>query len=104
MLPVPLSGSSDILEVPDGYHEFNQVCDDVYFVLRVMGTASSGSESGRYRDTRGFKSKVGNILLMGMQFQIIHHLYPRIPLLQTPAAYFALMPILQKRGCNLGDL
>ena len=63
-----------------------------------------GHEMGRYKDTRGFKSKLGNLFSMGMQFHIIHHLYPRIPLMQTPAAYFALKPILQKRGCDLGAL
>ena len=63
-----------------------------------------GHEQGRYRDTRGFKSKLGNIMSMGMQFHIIHHLYPRIPLALTPAAYWELKPILEKRGCELGTL
>jgi beta-carotene hydroxylase len=61
-------------------------------------------ETGRYRDTRGFKSVVGNIGSMGMQFHIVHHLHPRIPLMQTPAAYYALKPVLEARGCELGDL
>jgi beta-carotene hydroxylase len=39
-----------------------------------------------------------------MQFHIIHHLYPTIPLMQTPAAYWELKPILQRRGCDLGQL
>jgi beta-carotene hydroxylase len=34
-----------------------------------------GKEQGRYRDTRSWKSKVGNIGSMGMQFHIVHHLY-----------------------------
>jgi beta-carotene hydroxylase len=63
-----------------------------------------GTEQGRYRDTRAFKSWLGNVLSMGMQFHIIHHLYPRIPLMKTPAAYRELRPILQKRGCELGGL
>jgi beta-carotene hydroxylase len=63
-----------------------------------------GKEQTRYRDTRGFKSHVGNILSMGMQYHIIHHLYPRIPLSLTPAAYRELKPILQRRGCDLGKL
>jgi beta-carotene hydroxylase len=63
-----------------------------------------GHEQGRYRDTRGFKSKAGNLASMGMQYHIIHHLYPRIPLMKTGDAYFALKPILQKRGCDLGTL
>ncbi len=63
-----------------------------------------GHEKGRYRDTRAFKSKLGNLISMGMQYHIIHHLYPRIPLMQTPAAYYELKPILEKKGCDLGGL
>ena len=62
------------------------------------------TETGRYRDTRGFRSQWGNIGSMGMQFHIIHHLHPRIPLIRTPAAYYAMKPILEARGCDLGDL
>ena len=63
-----------------------------------------GNEQGRYRDTRAFKSRLGNLFSMGMQFHIVHHLYPRIPLALTPAAYRDLRPILEKRNCDLGDL
>ncbi len=63
-----------------------------------------GVEQGRYRDTRAFKSRLGNVLSMGMQYHIVHHLYPRIPLADTPAAYRELRPILQRRGCDLGAL
>ncbi len=63
-----------------------------------------GVEKGRYRDTRGFKSKLGNFLSMGMQYHIIHHLYPRIPLSLTPAAFRDLKPVLERRGCELGAL
>ena len=61
-------------------------------------------ERGRYRDTRGFKSRLGNVMSMGMQYHIVHHLYPRIPWSLTPAAYRDLKPILQRRGCDLGAL
>ncbi len=63
-----------------------------------------GHEQGRYKDTRGFRSYFGNILSMGMQYHIIHHLYPRIPLSKTPVAYRDLKPILVRRGCDLGGL
>jgi beta-carotene hydroxylase len=62
-----------------------------------------GREQGRYRDTRAFKSQLGNIFSAGMQYHIIHHLYPRIPLSLTPAAYRELKPILAQRGCELGN-
>ncbi|HEX7943257.1 MAG TPA: fatty acid desaturase [Phenylobacterium sp.] len=59
---------------------------------------------GRYRDTRGFRSRLGNILTMGMQYHIIHHLYPRMPLMRHPAAFRALRPILVARGCQLDGI
>lgn len=63
-----------------------------------------GSETGRYRETRAFRSRLGNLLSGGMQYHIVHHLYPTIPLMQTPAAYRALRPVLERKGCELGDL
>ena len=61
-----------------------------------------GTEQGRYRNTRSWVSAVGNIGSMGMQFHIVHHLHPYIPLYRTPAAYRELRPILEARGCELG--
>lgn len=61
-------------------------------------------EKGRYKDTRSFKSPLGNIGTMGMQFHIIHHLYPRIPLYRTPQAYWELLPILEKMGAPIDEL
>lgn len=62
-----------------------------------------GIAQGRYRDTRSWKSRVGNLGSMGMQFHIVHHLHPYIPLDRTPAAYREMKPILEARGCELGD-
>lgn len=63
-----------------------------------------GAQMGRYKDTRSFRSKVGVIGSMGMEYHIIHHLYPRIPLMRTPAAYWALKPVLEARGCDVKGL
>jgi carnitine 3-dehydrogenase len=35
---------------------------------------------------------------------IIHHLHPRIPLMRTPKAYWAMRPILEARKCDLSGL
>jgi len=61
-------------------------------------------EQGRYKDTKAFKSRIGNIGSMGMQFHMVHHLYPTIPLTLTPAAFRELRPILQRKGCDLRGL
>lgn len=56
------------------------------------------AETGRYRDTRAWTSPVGTLLSLGMEFHIVHHLYPKIPLVETPKAWRALEPILIERG------
>ena len=61
-------------------------------------------ETGRYRDTRSWKSPVGTILSAGMEYHIVHHLFPSIPLNKTPAAYRELKPILARENMRLGDL
>lgn len=60
--------------------------------------------TGRYRDTRSWKSSIGNILSMGMQYHTVHHLYPYIPLDRTPAAYREMRPLLLARGVETGGL
>lgn len=60
--------------------------------------------TGRYRDTRSFRSILGNIGSLGMQYHVIHHLHPRIPLYRTPRAYWEMKPILEARGCDVHDL
>lgn len=59
---------------------------------------------GRYRDTRSFRSILGNIGSLGMQYHVIHHLHPRIPLYRTPKAYWEMKPILEARGCDVHEL
>ncbi|MEP3225026.1 MAG: fatty acid desaturase [Parasphingorhabdus sp.] len=61
-------------------------------------------ETGRYRDTRAFKSTWGNIGSMGMQYHIVHHLHPYIPLTDTPRAYREMRPILEQRDCRLEEI
>lgn len=61
-------------------------------------------ETGRYRNTRSFRSVLGNIGSMGMQYHIIHHLHPRIPLYRTPRAYWEMRDILEARGARVGEL
>lgn len=61
-------------------------------------------QQGRYKDTQPFRSHVGNLLSMGMQYHAVHHLYPRIPLTLTPAAFRELRPILVRKGMDTRGL
>ena len=63
-----------------------------------------GDQQGRYRNTTPFKSMLGNIGSMGMQYHAVHHLYPRIPLSLTPAAFREMRPILLRRGMDTRGL
>jgi beta-carotene hydroxylase len=41
---------------------------------------------------------VGTILSMGMEYHVVHHLFPKIPLFQTGPAYWAMRDLLAERG------
>ncbi|WP_234032106.1 fatty acid desaturase [Parerythrobacter jejuensis] len=71
----------------------------VFFLSWAPHSPNMGQ--GCYRDTKNWRSQVGNILSMGMQYHIVHHLHPYIPLMQTGAAYREMKPILEARGCKL---
>jgi beta-carotene hydroxylase len=60
-------------------------------------------ETGRYRDTRSWKSPVGTILSAGMEYHIIHHLFPSIPLNKTPTAYRELKALMVEENMQLDD-
>jgi beta-carotene hydroxylase len=61
-------------------------------------------EKGRYRDTRAWRSPVGTLASVGMEYHIIHHLHPKIPLLQTGSAYREMRDLLVERGCRIDGL
>ena len=63
-----------------------------------------GEKQGRYKDTRAWRSRFGNVLTMGMQYHVIHHLYPRIPLMRTPRAYWEMKDVLEARGVQIDGL
>lgn len=63
-----------------------------------------GHETGRYKDTRAFKSRLGHYGSLGMQYHILHHLHPRVPLHRHKRLYQEVRPVLEARGCELGGL
>ena len=56
------------------------------------------AETGRYRDTRIWTCRFGTIVSMGMEYHLIHHLYPRIPLFDTPKAFREMEGLLLAGG------
>jgi beta-carotene hydroxylase len=61
-------------------------------------------KTGRYENTHVFKSRLGHVLSMGMQYHVIHHLYPGIPNHRTKPAYAAMRDILKARGVDVSPL
>ncbi|MEM7330306.1 MAG: fatty acid desaturase [Pseudomonadota bacterium] len=78
----------------------------VSYIVFFLGWAPHhpGGTTERYRTTRSWRSNLGNLGSMGMQFHIVHHLHPRIPLYRTPQAYWQMKPILEARGCDVDKL
>ncbi|OYW45344.1 MAG: beta-carotene hydroxylase [Sphingomonadales bacterium 32-68-7] len=60
--------------------------------------------TGRYENANVFKSRLGHVMSMAMETHLVHHLYPQIPNHRTRAAYFALKPVLAKRGVDVSAL
>jgi len=60
--------------------------------------------TGRYENSYVFRSRLGHVLSMGMQYHIVHHLYPGIPNHRTKPAYYALRDVLKARGVDVSPL
>jgi beta-carotene hydroxylase len=61
-------------------------------------------QQSRYLNTRVFKSKLGHVMSMGMQYHIIHHLYPHIPHHRLKPAYYEMRDLLAERGVDVSPL
>ena len=58
----------------------------------------------RYEQARLYRSRVGNILAMGVEGHLVHHLYPHIPIHLTMAACREMLPALEARGVDTSGL
>ncbi|WP_208678585.1 beta-carotene hydroxylase [Synechococcus elongatus] len=54
-------------------------------------------ERNRWRNARVYPGQVMNILIMGQNYHLIHHLWPSIPWYLYRPAYHATKPLLDKR-------
>lgn len=55
-------------------------------------------ERDRWKNSRVYPGKVLNILILGQNYHLIHHLWPSIPWYRYQAAYYATKPLLDKKG------
>ncbi|MEM8548063.1 MAG: fatty acid desaturase [Pseudomonadota bacterium] len=73
-------------------------------VMLSWAPHNPGLGVGRYQDTHSFRSVLGNVGTQGMQYHIVHHLYPRIPLARTPRAYWQMRAIIKAQGGHVDRL
>jgi beta-carotene hydroxylase len=57
-------------------------------------------ERDRWKNARVYPGRVLNLLIMGQNYHLIHHLWPSIPWYKYQAAYYATRPLLDAKGCD----
>jgi ferredoxin-NADP reductase/fatty acid desaturase len=56
---------------------------------------------GRFQNTRIFEGRVLNCLLLGQNYHLIHHLYPRLPWYKYEDVYTDILPELERNGAPI---
>ena len=59
-------------------------------------------EQGRYYDTRIYPGRVANLLLLGQNYHLIHHLWTTIPWYRYQQVFDEIEPELRERQCAIG--
>ncbi|HIK57416.1 MAG TPA: fatty acid desaturase [Synechococcales cyanobacterium M55_K2018_004] len=57
-------------------------------------------ERDRWKNARVYPSPVLNLLIMGQNYHLIHHLWPSIPWYHYQTAYRVVKPLLDQKGCH----
>lgn len=55
----------------------------------------------RYHDTRIYPSRVLNVLLLGQNYHLIHHMYPRLPWYTYRSVYAEILPELEANNAAI---
>ncbi|QLE58426.1 beta-carotene hydroxylase [Nostoc sp. TCL26-01] len=56
-------------------------------------------ERDRWKNARVYPGKLLNILILGQNYHLIHHLWPSIPWYNYQPAYYLMKPLLDEKGC-----
>jgi fatty acid desaturase len=59
------------------------------------------AETGRYRNTRVSLWPGANLLLLGQNYHLIHHMMPGVPYYRYEATFKALRLILESKGARI---
>lgn len=58
-------------------------------------------ERDRWKNARVYASPILNLLILGQNYHLVHHLWPSIPWYRYQAAYRATQPLLEAKGSPL---
>jgi beta-carotene hydroxylase len=56
-------------------------------------------ERDRWKNARVYPNQILNILIMGQNYHLIHHLWPSIPWYNYQPTYYQMKPLLDEKGC-----
>ena len=57
-------------------------------------------EQNRWKNARVYPSPILNLLILGQNYHLVHHLWPSIPWYKYQPAYHAAKPLLDAKGCE----
>lgn len=57
---------------------------------------------GRFHDTRALPSRALEVLLLGQNLHLVHHLWPRVPWFRYGPLFREVRPLLEARGAPIG--
>ncbi|MCM1982707.1 fatty acid desaturase [Lyngbya confervoides BDU141951] len=57
-------------------------------------------ERNRWKNARVYPSPILNLLILGQNYHLIHHLWPSIPWYKCQPAYYAVKPLLDQKGSH----
>jgi beta-carotene hydroxylase len=56
-------------------------------------------ERDRWKNARVYPNPILNIMIMGQNYHLIHHLWPSIPWYNYQPTYYQMKPLLDEKGC-----
>ena len=91
------------------YHFLGYVLNFWFIPAAVVGVALGlffdylphrpHKERDRWKNARVYPSPILNLLIMGQNYHVLHHLWPSIPWYNYQPAYQATKPLLDAKGC-----
>lgn len=55
----------------------------------------------RFLNTRVVQGRVLNVVLLGQNYHLMHHLYPRVPFYRYLACFQLMRPLLERKGSRI---